>query len=258
MKAISKTARSALIAVTFAAASPAAAQDAPPAPATVLFVGNSYSYYNDSLHNVVLRLAREAMGEAGKGYAYRSITISGGSLKHHPFAHYLEPANIGMKSVDLMILQGFSGAALDPERAEQFRTAVAEAVDLAEARGTRVALYMTHARGKNHKDYGPDQAGKIAALYRETAEAEGAILLPVGEAFEEARRRRPDLSLVEFFDNHHPSDEGTYLAAATIMATLYGKSPVGLEEDMHDQIDPETVAFLQQVAHDVVLGASGG
>ena len=252
------SARKTLFALALAMAMPVAAQEAPPAPSTVLFVGNSYLYYNDSLHNVVLRLAREAMGEAGKGYAYRSITISGGSLMHHPVAHYLEPANIGMRSVDLMILQGNSTAALEPKRAESFRAAVAAAVDLAEAKGTRVGLYMTHARGKAHKDFAPGDAAVIAALYRETAEAEGAILLPVGDAFEEARRRRPDLSLVEVFDNHHPNNEGTYLAAATIMATLYGKSPVGLQEDMHGQIDRDTVAFLQQVAHDVVLGASGG
>jgi hypothetical protein len=252
------SARKTLFALALAMAMPAAAQEASPAPSTVLFVGNSYLYYNDSMHNVALRMAREAMGEAGKGYAYRSITISGGSLIHHPVAHYLEPANIGMRSIDLMVLQGFSGAALSPERAEQFRTAVADAVDLAEAKGVQVALYMTHARGKAHSNFAPDQAAKIAALYRETAEAEGALLLPVGDAFEEARRRRPDLSLVEFFDHHHPNNEGTYLAAATIMATLYGKSPIGLQEDMYGQIDRETVAFLQQVAHDVVLGASGG
>lgn len=252
------SARKTLFALALAVALPATAQEAPPAPSTVLFVGNSYLYYNDSMHNVALRLAREAMGEAGSSYAYRSITISGGSLMHHPVAHYLDPANIGMRSIDVMVLQGFSGAALSAERTEQFRTAVANAVDLAEAKGVQVALYMTHARGKEHGNFAPDQAAKIAALYRETAEAEGAILLPVGDAFEEARRRRPDLSLVEFFDHHHPNDAGTYLAAATIMATLYGKSPLGLEEDMHGQIDRETVTFLQQVAHDVVLGASGG
>jgi len=249
--------RSTLLAVALAAALPATAQEAPPAPSTVLFVGNSYSYYNDSLHNQVLRLAREAIGDAATGFAYRSITISGGSLAHHPVEHYLEPANIGMKSVDLMILQGHSGAALEPARTESFRAAVAKAVDLAEAHGTRVALYMTHARGPNHANFAPDQAAKIAALYRETAKAEGAILLPVGDAFEEARRRRPDLPLVMDYDNHHPNPAGTYLAAATIMATLYGKSPVGLTYDMFDRIDAGTAAFLQQVAHDVVLGSGG-
>lgn len=241
-----------------ATAAPPAAQEAPPAPATVLFVGNSYLYYNNSLHNQVLRLAREAIGEDAKAYAYRSITISGGALAYHPVGHYLDPANIGMKSIDLMILQGNSAAALKPESAEMFRTAVAEAVDQAEVKGVRVALYMTHARGREHPQYDPGDAAKIAALYRETAAAEGAILLPVGDAFEEARRRRPDMRLVWDFDNHHPNPAGTYLAAATIMATLYGKSPVGLNYDMYGAIDAETKAFLQQVAHDVVIGASGG
>lgn len=250
--------RSTLFALAMATAAPVAAQEAPPAPATVLFVGNSYTYYNDSLHNQVLRLAREALGDEAKDFAYRSITISGGSLAHHPVDHYLEPANIGMKSIDLMILQGHSGAALEPARTESFRAAVAKANELARAHGVRVALYMTHARGPHHPGFAPDQAAKIAALYRETAAATGAILLPVGDAFEEARRRRPDLPLVMSYDNHHPNPAGAYLAAATIMATLYGKSPVGLTYDMYGRIDAETAAFLQQVAHDVVIGASGG
>ncbi len=250
--------RPTLLAIALATSLPAAAQETPAAPATVLFVGNSYMYYNDSLHNQVLRLAREAIGEQASGYVYRSITISGGSLVHHPVDHYLKPANIGMRNIDLMILQGHSGAALDPARTESFRAAVSSAVDMAEARGTRVALYMTHGRGEAHPNFAPDQAGMIAALYRETAEAEGAILLPVGEAFEEARRRRPDLPLVVDFDHHHPNPAGTYLAAATIMATLYGKTPVGLTYDMYGKVDAETAAFLQKVAHDVVLGASGG
>ena len=250
--------RPTLFALALAIAAPLAAQEAPPAPATVLFVGNSYSYYNNSLHNQVLRLAREAVGEDARDFAYRSITISGGALAHHPVGHYLDPANIGMKSIDLMILQGHSRAAMEPARTGSFRAAVAAAIDAAEAKGTRVALYMTHARGREHPKYDPGDAAKIATLYRETAAAGGAILLPVGEAFEEARRRRPDMRLVWGFDNHHPNPAGTYLAAATIMATLYGKSPVGLNYDMYGVIDAETKAFLQRVAHDVVIGASGG
>jgi len=212
--------RSTMLAFALAAALPATAQEAPLAPSTALFVGNSYNYYNNSLHNQVRRLAQEAMGEGSEGYVFRSITISGGSLAHHPVAFYLEPANIGMKSVELLILQGHSGAALEPARTESFRAAVAAAVDAAEAKGTRVALYMTHARGREHPDYSPDHAAMIAALYRETAEAEGAILLPVGDAFEEARRRRPDARFVVDYDHHHPNPAGTYLAAVTIMATL--------------------------------------
>lgn len=247
-----------LLALALATSAPVAAQEAPPAPATVLFVGNSYLYYNNSLHNQVLRLAREVIGDDAKGYTYRSITISGGKLAQHPVWHYLQSDKIGLKSIDLMVLQGHSGAALTTEGAELFRAAVANAVDLAEAKGLRVALYMTHARGREHPAFAPDQAAKIAALYRETAEAEGALLLPVGDAFEEARRRRPDMRFVIDSDHHHPNPAGTYLAAATIMAALYGKSPVGLQYDMYGAIDGETKAFLQQVAHDVVLGASGG
>ena len=45
---------------------------------------------------------------------------------------------------------------------------------------------------------------------------------------------------------------GTYLAACTVYASAYGKSPVGNAYDYFGKIDKETAAFLQQVAADTV------
>lgn len=248
--------RSLVIALGLALGGPALAQEAPVAPTQVLFVGNSYLYYNDSLHNHVLRLARQAHGDAAPAYRFRSITISGGSLAHHPIAHYLTPGAVGYdQPFDLVILQGHSAAALSEARTASFRAAVAEAAPLVAAHGARLALFMTQAYGPTHKDFAPDNIDRIAALYAETAAEHGAVLLPVGLAFEEARRRRPDLPLLKSFDDSHPTLEGSYLAAATVMAALYGRSPVGLGYDYFGALDAETIGFLQQVAADVVLGA---
>ena len=48
-------------------------------PARVLFVGNSYLYYNDSLHNHVRRMAMAA-GLAEESQ-YKSATIGGARLR---------------------------------------------------------------------------------------------------------------------------------------------------------------------------------
>ncbi len=240
----------------FCAASAFAQNVEAPKPSQVLFVGNSYLYYNDSLHNHAVRMAREAGGEEAPDYNYRSITISGGSLEHHPIAGYLEPGAVGYaEPFDVVVLQGHSAAALSEKRSESFRKAVAAAAEAAEAHGATLALYMTHAYEEGHKSYAPDNIDRIAALYEEAAQAHGAVLIPVGLAFEEARRRRPELALHKPFDHSHPSLEGSYLAAATVFATLYGASPVGLDYDYYGAVDDETAAFLQEVAADVALGA---
>ena len=78
-----------------------------------------------------------------------------------------------------------------------------------------------------------------------------ALVIPVGLAFEEAYRRFPDLKLHNR-DGTHPSLLGTYLAACTTFATLYGRSPVGNSYRAEGITDEALATQLQQVAQDVV------
>ena len=58
-------------------------------------------------------------------------------------------------------------------------------------------------------------------------------------------------------DDEHPSPSGTYLAAATIYATVFGASPEGLYyPDSH--VSPDDAAFLQRIAWDSVLEWEAG
>ena len=80
-------------------------------PKQVLFMGNSYLYYNNSLHNVALRIARAADKESSKSYKYKSVTISGGylSAQLHAMEGYVKPGAFGYdKPFDVVILQGYS------------------------------------------------------------------------------------------------------------------------------------------------------
>ena len=102
------------VTASLAFAVPGWAQTAPSedAPKQVLFVGNSYFYYNDSLHNHTRRMAGEGSGIDLDDLEFRSITISGGSLDMHPIEHYLTPGAIGYDApFDLVVLQGNSAAA---------------------------------------------------------------------------------------------------------------------------------------------------
>jgi len=92
----------------------------------------------------------------------------------------------------------------------------------------------------------------IASLYVETGNQINALVIPVGLAFEEAYRRNPDIQLHKNFDGSHPSLLGTYLAASTVLASIYGISPVGNSYDYFGAIDRADALFLQTVAQDTV------
>jgi hypothetical protein len=225
------------------------APPAAPEPRRILFVGNSYLYYNDSLHNHLRRMvAADDPGLAGE-LEYKSATIGGASLLHHDVAWLTTPGRIGVEGAfEIVILQDHSAAALSPAREAQFREAVAAHDQTIRGRGGRTALYMTHAYAPGHPAYAAGDIRKIESLYTSVGVEIGAIVIPVGLAFEEALRRDPSLRLHNDEDHSHPSLAGSYLAAATLYATLYGRSPVGNAYDAFGNLDTHTLRLLQEVA----------
>jgi hypothetical protein len=221
-------------------------------PKRVLFVGNSYMYYGDSLHNHVRRMVDAGGITPLDSLQYKSATIGGAALEHHAIDWLTTPGRIGVKEpFELVILSGGSGEPLSTKRAARFREVLAEHDKLIRARGGKVALYMTHAYTATHKQYKPENIRLTEALYVEAGNEIGALVIPVGLAFEEAYRRHPELVLHKS-DATHPSLIGTYLAACTVYAAIYGKSPVGNSYNYEGAIDSATAKKLQQVAQDAV------
>ena len=222
-------------------------------PTRVLFVGNSYFYYNDSLHNHVRRMAMAADPSLKKRMHYKSATIGGASLHEQDIDWLTRPGQIGVKQpFQLVILQGASNEPLSEEKRAGFRATVIRFSKLIAERGGQTALYMTHAYVKPHKKANPHNIRLTEDLYVSVGNEVGALVIPVGLAFEEAYRRRPDMKLQQDYDGSHPTLIGTYLAACTVYASIYGKSPVGNSYDYFGKIDKDTAAFLQQVAEDTV------
>ncbi len=235
------------------AAAPSVTQPQVDTPHRVLLVGNSYLYYNDSLHNHVRRMVIAGDKSLGKLLQYKSATIGGASLAHHNIDHLTTPGRIGVKQpFQLVILQGGSFAPLSDAQRAQFREKVMEYSEMIRSRGGQVALYMTHAYVKPHKQAKPENIRLTEDLYVSTGNEVNALVIPVGLAFEEAYRRKPDIKLHKHYDGSHPTLLGTYLAACTVYASVYGKSPVGNSYDYYGAIDKRDVTFLQQVAEDVV------
>jgi hypothetical protein len=235
------------------AESPKVRQSPVDAPKRILFVGNSYLYYNDSLHNHVRRIAIAADPAHEKSLQYKSATIGGAPLSHHNIQHLIEPGHLGMKQpFDVVILQGNSTDALSDARRASFREKVIEFNAEIMKRGAKTALYMTHAHVKPSKFASPDMIRKVEDMHVSVGNETGVFVIPVGLAFEEAYRQRPDIKLHKDYDGSHPDLLGTYLAACVVYASLYGKSPVGNSYDYYGKVDKETAAFLQKVAEETV------
>ena len=88
-----------------------------------------------------------------------------------------------------------------------------------------------------------------AEAYTQAANANGAYVIPAGLAFARSLRKRPELNLYAP-DKRHPSLAGTYLAACTVYASLFRKSPVGLK--YLAGLDEATATHLQSVAWETV------
>ncbi len=221
------------------------------APAQMLFIGNSYFYYNNSLHNHVVRMARAAYPD--DKFTFKSATISGAYLRHHDIDSHLVPGQLGLNDpFDVVILQGHSTAMNTEDKRGNFAEA-ATAMDAAiRATGAVTALYMTPAYGKVHKSYDPNMTAMLDAGFTQIGNDLDAIVIPVGLAFAEAYARRPDMALHKEYDGSHPTLLGTYLAAATVYATLYDASVVGNPYRYFGEIGDADALFLQQVAEDTV------
>lgn len=224
-----------------------------PNPQQILYVGNSYQYYNNSLHNYVKRMAEAAYPDTADQLNSKSVTISGAYLSQHDITSYLFPGALGLPDpFDVVVLQGHSGAALSDEKQQEFRDAVLRHHKNIKATGAETVLYMTPAYSEDHNSYDPDMTGKIEELYTSVGNEIDAPVVPVGLAFQNAYEQRPELALHVAYDGSHPSPEGSYLAAATVFAAFYDTSVVGNPYTYYGRIDEDVAAFLQQVAEDTV------
>jgi len=226
------------------------------APAALLWVGNSFFYYNNSMHNHFGQLVAAA---AGKRVRSTSATISGAGLDWHDMESLMRPDGLGRYSFvgdneirfnkagrqyDAAIMMDCSQCPVHPQLQEVFHATVRKHAQTLVKAGVKPMLFMSWA----YKDK-PDMINGLAEQYTLAGNANDALVIPAGLAFAKAIQRKPELELYEN-DKRHPSLVGTYLAAATVYATLFRKSPVGLNYTAG--LSPEIATLLQTAAWDTV------
>ena len=222
-------------------------------PERVLYIGNSYLYYNDSLHNHVRRMLEEDYLKEIDTTNYKLVTISGSRSWHHNVDHPLNYKKIGAKKpFELVIIQGGSGETDTKSERKIFSDSVEEIVNKVHASGAEAALYMIHAYVSSHKNANPKMITDIKKMYIEAGNKNDALVIPVGIAFENAYSAMPNIELHKPFDGSHPSLLGTYLAACVVFGSITQKSPSGLNYNYFNTINDSDREFLQKIAHETV------
>jgi hypothetical protein len=224
---------------------------------SVLWVGNSFFYYNDSMHGHVQQLIKAADPQSRARAT--SVTISGSGIDWHDMKSYLRPNGIGKYSFvagnkivfnkpgrqfDTVIVMDCSQCPINPQLEGVFHEYMKKDSAIIRKAGARTVLFMSWA----YKDK-PEMTVQLAEQYTIAGNDNNALVIPAGLAFAKAISKRPDL---EFYqpDKRHPTLIGTYLAACTTYAAVYRKSPVG--NTYTAGIDPAIASFLQNTAQETV------
>ncbi len=223
------------------------------APKAILWVGHSFFYYNNSMHNHFSQIVRE--GLPGQSVRSTSVTIGGAGLDWHDMESLLRPQGIGRysfvgdneivfnksgKQFDSVIMMDCSQCPVHPQLQPIFHEYAKKHSQTILRHGLRPILFMTWA----YKDK-PAMTLPLSDEYTKAGNENDALVIPAGLAFALSIAKKPELELYQA-DKRHPSLAGTYLAALTTFSALYGKSPEGIQYDAG--LGKETARFLQQIA----------
>ena len=215
---------------------------------SILFVGNSYTYYND-LPKLFEALARENRREI------RVDSVTKGARKLSEFRKSEDPYT--EKLAALLCAHHYAATFLQeqsilPLNGEAtFLLGVRHLCEMLDGKSDRVILYQTWARKAGHKTLvqnGWTVDGMACGLrdaYRRVADAVGGEISPVGEAFAAFVAKTPSLELYAE-DGTHPSRLGSALAAVVHYRCVFRTMP-----------DTYTSLTLSENELDAVLYAAG-
>lgn len=229
-------------------------------PYKVLFVGNSFSFYNGTVGYRFWEYSKAAGEAVGDSYAQspyvKMMTSPGQTFQYHwyennsnsectnctdhvlpapPTVNLTDYAGKNAQDIitdgewDVVVMHSYSTAASrDPENFFRYGKKLDR---LIKRSGARVVLYQTWAYPG--VDNTAAEEATLLGNYEKLAQDLGSALSKVGTAFKDAHAEQngwaasPDGIL--FTDNKHPNSFGTYLAAGVHFGTIYGKSPAPVQ-----------------------------
>jgi hypothetical protein len=223
---------------------------APDASLRILFIGNSYTFYND-----LPEMFAELVQSSGKEIDIEMAAVAGWTLSDHAASEGTQTM-IQSRGWDYVILQEQSVIpSVQEERAETMYPAVRALDDMIRNAGAETVLLMTWGRrdglpAEGFQDFNAMQA-ELGAGYTEIGGEVGAIVARVGLAWQNAVTQDANMDLWDI-DGSHPSKMGSYLAACVLYAAITQESPEGLA--YRAGLLEDAALFLQRIAAETVLG----
>ena len=224
----------------------------------VLFIGNSYTYYNN-LPEMISNIANDL----GDTVNYDQNTPGGTSLYAHS-QNQTTINKINQQNWDFVVLQDQSQRpSLSPSYvAASVYPYATQLVNLINSNYicSEPVFYMTWGRKygdqTNCQSYPPvctflGMQERLRDSYLTMGLDNNASVSPVGIAFKNSISLDSTIDLYTS-DNSHPSIYGSYLAACTFYSTIFKKSSVGCSYKP-SAINQSDALFLQQVASSTVL-----
>lgn len=222
----------------------------------VLFLGNSYTYYNGGLE-LAFKSVANSMGDEVEvtSYSPGGYTLEGHSTNSTSLTH------IASQEWDYVVLQEQSQKpSFSPSQVEAETYPYAKVLCDSIANNsscTTPIFFMTWGRengdASNCASYPPictylGMSWRLRQSYVEMAEDNDAWVSPVGMVWKAVRESNPEIDLYQS-DESHPSNNGTYLAACTFYSTIFHKSPVGASYPA--DITPQNAEVIQNAVWSV-------
>jgi hypothetical protein len=222
-------------------------------PHSILFVGNSFFYFNNGIDGLLWGLSTS--GEPPLGLGGTMATISGSSLQWHDVESYFRPNAIGAfsfdaannvvfnppgKVFDVTVMMDCSQCPINPALKAQFADTVRKDAEIVRRHDAVPVLFMSWAYADR-----PEMSAALAEAYTQAGNDNNALVVPAGLAFARVVREHPEIVLYAS-DKRHPSLAGTYLAAATLYASFSGRSPV--DRKYTAGLDERTARVLREAA----------
>ncbi len=198
----------------------------------VLFVGNSHSFFNDMVHT----FAR--LWQAGTGELIHPILLChpGMGFTYHMKEYFEVRYDLLYGGFDYAVFQQkahpFAGSD------EEFKAGVRLA-ELSRKGGVQPVFSLIWAEKR-----APEHQAEMDEFHRRLCRETGALLSPVGSAWQALLAKESDFPLY-FADGEHASVYGDYLIALTHYRLLSGRTALGLPNIASDFFDPETQAIRE-------------
>jgi hypothetical protein len=209
------------------------AKKKPSAAIRILFIGNSFTQRND-----LPGLIAEMAAEREMRIQHELISAGGASLRNHWNAGRAAKV-IAAGGNDYVVLQEQS--TLPVKNAKRMAENVRLFDEAIKQAGAKTVLYMTWAR-----QHAPESQQAITNAYKATGKELGAMVVPVGVAWQKFLVKH-DVPLLYDRDQSHPSPAGSYFAACVFLAALLKIDPVGVEAG-GDGLDDSDKKALQRAA----------